>query len=327
MKKKCSGCGSILQDVDSLEEGFTRNLEKDICERCFRIKNYGDYKIVDKTNLDFIPILKKIDESKDLVVFVVDIFMMAKDFSAITKYLSNDILFVFTKRDILPLSIPDSKLLEYADNLNINYLDKVIISSNKNYGMDELIEKIRKYQNSKNVYIVGYTNAGKSTMINKLIYNYSDLNSNVTTSILPSTTLDTIEIKLDDTLTLMDTPGILENGNIINFIEPNEIKKVIPKKEIKAITYQAKGKNYIQIEKYAVIEVEDNNLTLFFSNDLKIERFYKEKNNSLKENIIRVKEKEDIVISGLGFIKVGLPGIIKIKTLDNVDIYTRKSLI
>jgi hypothetical protein len=164
-------------------------------------------------------------------------------------------------------------------------------------------------------------------MINKLIYNYSDLTSNVTTSILPSTTLDTIEIKLDDNLTLLDTPGILEHGNIIDFLKPSEIKKVIPKKEIKPITYQLKEKNYILIDKYVEIEAEHNNLTLFFSSNLKIERFYKEKNEYLKENIIRIKGKEDIVISGLGFIKVGHPGIITIKTFDDIDVYVRKSLI
>ena len=51
----------------------------------------------------------------------------------------------------------------------------------------------QKYKNSSNVYFVGYTNSGKSTLINKIIYNYSDISSMITTSSLPNTTIDTIE--------------------------------------------------------------------------------------------------------------------------------------
>lgn len=327
MKKKCNGCGAFLQNEDVFLEGFTKSLDSNLCERCFRIKHYSDYKIVDKTNLDFIPILKKINNANDLVVLVIDLFNIPKDLTEITKYIKNDILFVFTKRDILPYSLKEEKLLEYTDNLNIKCVDKIIISSFKNFNFDLLIEKIRIFKKSKDIYIVGFTNAGKSTMINKLIYNYSNLESDITTSILPSTTLDTISIKLDDDLNLIDTPGIIENGNIINYINPNDIKKIIPKKEIRPVTYQVKTNQFIKIDKYALIELDDNDITLFFSNDLNIERFYKKINTNLNLQIIRVKENEDIVISGLGFIKVTKSGIIKISSLNNVDIYTRKSLI
>lgn len=328
MMKKCNGCGALLQDTNYSKEGYIRNIDNDLCERCFRIKNYGDYKVIEKNNVDFINILKNINNTNDLVVLVIDIFGMNKDITEITKYLTNDILLVFTKRDILPFSLSDEKLLDYADKLDIKYVDKLIVSSNKNYEFDNLIKKIRTYQKTKNVYIVGYTNAGKSTMINKLIYNYSDLKSDVTTSILPSTTLDTIKIELDDSLVLIDTPGILDDGSMINFVDAKTIKKMLPVKEIKPITYQVKGKQYIHIDSLVEIEVEDNNLTLFFSNQLKIDRFYKEKRNlKLKENIIRVKENQDVVISGLGFIKVTKNGCLKIYTIAGVDVYTRDSLI
>lgn len=328
MMKKCNGCGALLQDANYSKEGYIRNIDNDLCERCFRIKNYGDYKVIEKNNVDFINILKNINNTNDLVVLVIDIFGMNKDITEITKYLTNDILLVFTKRDILPLSLSDEKLLDYADKLDIKYVDKLIVSSNKNYEFDNLIKKIRTYQKTKNVYIVGYTNAGKSTMINKLIYNYSDLKADVTTSILPSTTLDTIKIELDDSLVLIDTPGILDDGSMINFVDAKTIKKMLPVKEIKPITYQVKGKQYIHIDSLVEIEVEDNNLTLFFSNQLKIDRFYKEKRNlKLKENIIRVKENQDVVISGIGFIKVTKNGCLKIYTIAGVDVYTRDSLI
>ena len=324
---KCRGCGALIQTLDKAKEGYSVKEDSLYCERCFRIKNYGDYKQVIKDNNEFLNILSKINDTKDLVILVVDLFSISKKILEITKYLSNDILLVLTKRDLLPLSLHDEKLLSYKDKLGIKSVDEVIVSSNKNYNMDQLLEKINKYKKSKNVYVVGYTNAGKSTLINKLIYNYSNLDSDITTSILPSTTLNTIEIKLNDDLTLIDTPGILDSGNIFNFLNGRELKFITPNKEIKPVTYQIKDMQYIMIDKYAKVVTNNNNLTFFFANNLKIERFYKDKKTSFIKHSLSVDDNQDIVISGLGFIKVTKKGIIDVYTMDEVEVYIRDSLI
>ena len=146
---------------------------------------------------------------------------------------------------------------------------------------------------------------------------------------LPSTTLDMIEVPITDDLILVDTPGIIEDGNIINYVEPNLLKKIICKKEIKPITYQVKQKQVIMIEDIGYIECENvNNFTFYMSNLLKIDRKFKDiKKQNLKEHIIRVKEHQDIVILGLGFIKTTNQDTLKVYLLDGVDIYTRTSLI
>lgn len=327
MNKKCLGCGAFLQNDDINQDGYTTNINNDICERCFRIKNYGDYKQIEKDNADFISILKRINDTKSLVVLVIDVLTISNKIEEITKYLKNDILLVLTKRDILPYSLKDEKLVNYVDNFSLKVKETIILSSTKNYNMDTLYEKINEYKTNNDVYVVGFTNAGKSTMINKMIYNYTDLKIDITTSILPSTTLDMIEIKLNDDLTLIDTPGILDKGNIFNYLTKDDLKKIIPNKEIKPITYQVHGSQYIYIDDFVKIDVIDNNITLFFSNRLKIERLYKDRPVNLKENIIDLKIGEDIVISGLGFIKPTKSGIFKIYTLKDVEVYTRPSLI
>ena len=43
----CIGCGVKLQQENINELGYTRNSESKLCERCFKIRNYGEYK---KTN-------------------------------------------------------------------------------------------------------------------------------------------------------------------------------------------------------------------------------------------------------------------------------------
>ena len=319
--KKCKGCGIFLQNSNDKLDGYTTNIDNDLCERCFRIKNYNEYKIVEKDNKQFIDILKEINKTNDLVVLLVDLFNIPINLNEITKYLNNEILLVLTKKDIFSYKISDQKFLSY--NYGINYIDSLVVSSNKNYNFDLLYEKINKYKKSNNVYIIGYTNSGKSTLINKFVHNYSKNNINITTSNLPSTTLNTIEITINDTLTLIDTPGILENNNI----DINLLKKINSKKEIKPITYQIHNKQYIYIEDIIKIETSNNNLTFYFSNNLKIERKYNDNKKLVNKKIINVKANEDIVISGLGFIKATNSERIKISTKTNYLIYTRQSLI
>ena len=54
MIKKCVGCGAILQDNNPLIEGYTTVLTNDLCKRCFRMKNYGEYEFVTKDNLEYV---------------------------------------------------------------------------------------------------------------------------------------------------------------------------------------------------------------------------------------------------------------------------------
>ncbi|MDD3452869.1 MAG: 50S ribosome-binding GTPase [Bacilli bacterium] len=330
MKKKCSGCGAIFQSENVNLEGYVKleNYDKSkICERCFRIINYNEYQVIQKSNDEFINILKKINETNDLVVLVIDLLNINKDLKEITKYLDNDVLAVYTKRDLLPLLIKDEKLLNYNLEMGIEFVDSIVISSNKNYNLDLLMEKINKYKKSKNVYVVGYSNTGKSTLINKIIYNYFSLEMSITTSMLPSTTIDMIKIELSDELTLIDTPGILERGSIVNLLDGKTLKKILPKREIKPITYQVKEKQYIFIDSLAKLVLEDNNLTFYMSNNLKIERVFKDRKTNLRKTVVHVKKDNDIVITGLGFIKVSKDGVVSVYTLDGVDVYTRKSLI
>lgn len=323
---KCIGCGIILQTESREKLGYTTDIEKKLCERCFRIENYGEYKKVTKNNTEYINILKEINKTNDLVVLVVDIFNLSDNMNIIKENINNDILLVITKRDILPKSVNDEKLIEYIKKYNLKIKDEVVISSYKNYNFDNLYQKIKKYKKSKNVYIVGFTNAGKSTMINKLIYNYSDNETKITTSIMPSTTLDKIEIELNNELTIIDTPGLLCEKSFYDILEGKDLKKIIPKKEIKPISYQIKESQYIIIDKYAIVEAQNINIVIFMSNNLNIKRVYKKPETKLKEKNIKINN-NDLVINGLGFIKCIGEGNIKIYTYDEISITTRKNLI
>lgn len=326
MNKTCIGCGALLQDKDPNQVGYVSDLEKELCERCFKIRHYNHYQTVEKNNQDYLSILENTITTNDLILFVVDLWNMSPVIEEIMTYFKkNPVLLVMTKRDILPKSIYEERLLDYMEG---QFVDKIMISSKKNYHFDLLMEKIKKYQTSKYVYVVGLTNAGKSTMLNQIIKNYTNLETTITTSMQPSTTLGTIEIPLDETLTLIDTPGILDEGNLLNVVDPKVMKKVIPKKEIKPISYQVKGTQYFWIDDICSFTVTDNNIVIFISNTLQIKRFYKETDTSnFIPHTFTVKEKQDIVIPGLGFIKVMNSGKITIYVKEQIDVFIRKSFI
>ncbi|MBQ7137158.1 MAG: ribosome biogenesis GTPase YqeH [Bacilli bacterium] len=332
-KKYCIGCGVLLQDENMTIDGYTTSMENDICSRCFRMKNYGEYQIVTKSNEEYIDILKSVNKTNDLVLYIVDLLNLDRDLKHIRNYINNKVILVLSKRDVLPKSVKDEKLIDYFKNMELDYDDIVVVSPNKNYNIDELLHVIKKYKTSKNVYVVGHTNVGKSTLINKLMKNYSENECELTISPLPSTTLNKISIKLSDDLTLIDTPGLIDRGNIVNYVDPSLLKKINPKKEIKPKTYQIKkGQcliigNLIRVD---YVEGGKNSFTVFMSNDLKVQRFNLQKQEGLKDlypNELDVLYHEDVVVNGLGFIKIVEKAKVVIYADKNVEIYTRRSLI
>lgn len=331
--KRCLGCGVVLQDSNITQEGYTTSLENDICRRCFRIKNYGEYQTVAKSNDEYIEILKSIDTTNDLVLHIVDILNIDKDLTFIRNYIHNKMILVLNKRDVLPKSIKDEKIIDYIKNIDSSYEDIIVISANKNYNIDKLYELMNKHKTSKNIYMIGHTNTGKSSLINKLITDYSENNNELTISPLPSTTLDKIEIELNDEITLIDTPGLVDRGNIVNYVDSTLLKKISPKKEIKPKTYQLKKNQCLVIGTLAridYVEGEKNSFTIYMSNDIKIKRMNAKRQTCLKDlykTTYELKYYEDIVISGLGFIKVVDKGTIDLYLDKNVESFIRKNLI
>lgn len=337
MNKKCLGCGSILQNVDLSKSGYT---SKDIesasyCQRCFKIRNYGEYNKAEEKKEEYLKIYKNINKSNDLVLFLVDIFNINNSLEIINKYLTNDIILVITKKDILPSSLKENKIKKFIKNYNLNknIIDIVVISSNKNYNMDILYKKINENKKSKKVYVVGNTNAGKSTFINQMIYNYSINESSLTTSPLPSTTLKLNEVELNKDLVLIDTPGLIDEGAVYDLVSEKMLKKITPKKTIKPKTYQlSEGESiYAQdLFRLEYVKGEKNSFTIFISNDIIISRINtmtNKRGKELKLHKLKVLKNQDVMVNGLCFIKVIKEAIINIYTIENVEVAIRNSLI
>ena len=331
-EKYCLGCGIKLQDENVLGEGYTTSLDNSLCQRCFRIKNYGEYQVVTKSNDEYLEILKSVGETKDLVLYIADLLNLEEDITKIREFIPNKMILVLNKKDVLPKSVKEEKIIDYFSNLDKPFDKIIVISAVKNYNIDYLLKQIKLYQTTNNVYVVGHTNAGKSTLINKLLRNYSTSDRELTISPLPSTTLNTVEIEINEYLTLIDTPGLVDSGSIVNYISDDDFKKINPKKEIKPKTFQVKKGQSIIVDKFFridYVEGEKNSFTFYVSNNLKVRRI-SSKHDDLKDLQKRTYEmgyNEDLCVNGLGFIKMVNKGTVNIYLDSRVSTYKRDNLI
>lgn len=331
MNKVCIGCGSKLQTLDKNKEGYInpKVYEKaTLCERCFKIKYYGEAYVTDnpkyKTSL-----IKMINDSKKSVVYLVDTLTISKESLSVIDSLSNKVYLVLTKRDLLPKSVKNSKLKEYISNLTL-IKDVFVISALKNNGVTELYNELIK-NNEKSVYVIGYTSSGKSTFINKLL-TLNGKSGNITTSSLPNTTLECINIKLNDKLTLIDTPGFVSENSSYNFIDVDIYKKLLPKSVIKPKVYTIKKDFMIILGDILRIENnsnEDVNLVFYFKNEINLNKMRSIRNELLKDKDkldVKVSDK-DIVLEGLGYIKVVGYANLTMYTLNKKMISVRNKMI
>ena len=333
------------------------------CQRCFRLRHYNEITDVHITDDEFLKLLHEVGDSDALVVNVVDIF----DFNGsvipgLSRFVSgNDVLLVGNKKDILPKSVKTGKvtqwLIERAHEEGLRPVDVILTSAQNHQAIKDLIEKIEKLRKGRDVYVVGVTNVGKSTLINAIIKEITGEKDIITTSRFPGTTLDKIEIPLDDGSYIFDTPGIIHRHQMAHYLGDKNLKYISPKKEIKPKTYQLNPEQTLFLAglgRFDFISGDKQGFTAYFDNNLKLHRtklagadaFYDKHVGSLltpptdKElaefpKLVRheftIKDKMDVVYSGLGWIRIKASQANPVKIAawapEGVAVVLRKALI
>ena len=311
MSKVCFGCGVKLQCDDINKEGYIPKEKIDnsiYCQRCYRIMHYGVNK-VENTPKSVDNIINNINKNRKFGLFITDLININKELIKIYHRIKGPKLLIINKSDLIDQSIRFDKIISNLKDIYSIKEDIMIISSNSGYGIKNLINYLLDNK-IKEVYLLGETNAGKSSLINKMI---DILNSNVnkiTTSNFSNTTLDFLRIKLSDELVVIDSPGF--------FIEEKDASNKLINPKI----YQMKANEIIKIDNYYIEFNSNTPIVIYLNKEVKINKYFKDIDLN---NKIPLDYDSELIIKGLGFIHIKNKGEIKINTLDKIEV--RKSVL
>jgi 30S ribosome assembly GTPase len=294
--QSCSGCGIGLQTNDRNKPGYipasTKPREQIICQRCFRIKHYNEASSVTVDQDEFLRLLGGIAHQRGLVVHIADIFDFEGSLiSGLQRFVgSNPVLLVVNKMDLLPKSLNPNRVVNWvqkrAKDQGLKIVDVVLCSARRNQGFERVIEEIGRHRKGQDIYVVGATNVGKSTLINRLIKDYSDLDAELTTSPYPGTTLDRVEIPLDDGKHIVDTPGIVYRHRLTEVVPKPDLSAVLPDKEIKPKVYQLDARQTLffgSLARFDFVMGVSQSFTCYVSNAIHIHRTKLERADELYE--------------------------------------------
>lgn len=292
----CAGCGAALQTADRDKPGFVPEaaMEREtvICQRCFRIKNYNEASSVALDHDEFLRLLGSIGGTDSLVVHIVDLFDFEGSLiSGLQRFVGgNPVLLVVNKIDLLPKGTNYNRIRNWvqreAKAQGLRVVDVVLCSAKRNMGFEHVIEALEEYRGRRDVYIVGATNVGKSTLINRLIRDYSDLDRELTVSRYPGTTLDAVRIPLDDGKAIIDTPGIVYPSRLTEMVPREMLQSLLPDKPIKPLVYQLNPGQTLflgSLIRFDYVEGERLSFTLYISGGLPVHRTKLERADELYE--------------------------------------------
>lgn len=289
---KCVGCGIKLQNKNVNEVGYTPDLKNELCERCFKLKNYNV--LTNKgINIDNDKLINKINELNTCVLFLVDFINLDSEVIDAYKKIKSKKILIITKADIIPKNIKYQKLIQNIKNI-YEIKEDLILTSSKTKLNIKTITKICLEE--KNICLAGFTNAGKSSLINALV------GSDITVSKKSNTTQDFIKLNVDG-INIYDAPGFMSNINREN----------IPRSIIRPITYQFPSRHYLLIQDIKLNILENSNFTIYVGNEANIIR---RKENENVECKIIVPKNSDVIIKGFCFINFKNTCMISLNTKD-----------
>ena len=340
--KKCKGCGIPLQTKDREGIGYVVDLEQDYCQRCFRLSHYGDTNHIRTnhvTNEKILSIYNRYGYA--LFVLIVDILdaMCMEEDDLLEFFKDRDVLLIINKTDLLPENMTEKKIdrlfTKILFNLNRRYgnIKAALLTNKFEYRFNEQFFDLLEELGAKTVVFAGRANAGKSSLINKLIGR-----KDLTTSIYPGTTLEEVEISYKN-YRFIDTPGLVDVNNYATYLNVEKYKLSKIDKTIRPQVFQLSEPQsyfYYGLLRVDIIPKNRASVSFYINNNNRMHRTPYEKGDDYYQKhycefVLRVKplgisdlsinDRKVIVIKGLGIIKINGECLAYIHSLADCRLY------
>ncbi len=246
--RRCYGCGAILQSEDKEKEGYIDKsfLESSLdtvlfCEKCWNETSHNRGSKPLTASEDFLHMLRDAAASDALIVYVLDLFSFETLFvPEINDIIRNSpILIIANKRDLMPKEAKDEALKEYVAHrcrvasLNVTADDVILTTLSNPKGDQDWQKVIDEKRRAHDVYVIGSQKAGKTIFLQSFLRHYKNKSRrNISIHNYPGTMLSLLEIPLDASSSIYDTPGTSTANTVISKVETETGAAIYPDSQI-----------------------------------------------------------------------------------------------
>lgn len=185
--------GEEEEDCDDVEDYFPESLDEDetakhdfasfVCSRCFSLQHYNSALNITLDSQDYLTHLSSLNDKKSLIILMLDLADFPSCVFPDLKQLisaESSILIVANKIDLFPRNLSNDFWSKFREHIltecKLRSLGdhKVVgvrfISVKRGMGTTELSREIaHKWGSRGDIYLLGCTNVGKSSLFNKLL--------------------------------------------------------------------------------------------------------------------------------------------------------------
>ncbi|WP_149453390.1 GTPase [Pasteuria penetrans] len=359
----CPGCGALLQPEDPQQPGYVvphvlRRFPI-VCQRCYRLRHYGVCSSVEhKSETCWQNIVETLCED-GLVLHLVDLLDIPGSWipNLASVVGRRRLWLIGNKMDLLPTRTFPTRvqgfLYREARKQGLRPEAIHLCSARMGLGMGRLRRLLWEPINGKKICVVGTTNVGKSTWINRLLA--PDSRPSLSVSAYPGTTLGNVVLPWGKGGLLCDTPGMVRPDRVSEWLPAADAAAIVPSEALRVrIHHLAAGQMLFLggVVRFEVQMGQRQPCMVCVSNRLPVHRTKQERADELwikhrgsllappygdvveemtwRTVIFTISggKRTDLVISGLGWITVGYsPAQFILRVPQGISVDQRPSIV
>ena len=276
---RCYHCGAILQCDNPKEKGYiipeslnrATPIQIIYCDKCFEtMKAFNNSELDQNVDKEVLKILEDAFATDAYIIWVVDLFSFNGTLNSeiANRVKKLNVTVIGTKRDLFPSNVKDDSLIAYLNERFNEYGIKpktirLMDISNK-IDAKGLIEAMNTARKGHDVYMIGNLTSGKTSLINKALKGFENkTNRQIRTIKYPGTHVDVLEIPLSRSSFFYELPGLSQDTSIVNKLEKDAVKQIVPKKDIKVTTRNMMPGDALMVGSLAAFEMIKGKATAF----------------------------------------------------------------